>query len=313
MGLYPKALEAVLAGLPWGPNSNAYIVDPVNGDDDNDGKRWSKPLKTVAAAEALCTANQNDVVVFVGGPTADALTAPIAWDKDYTHLVGLSSDLPGLGQRCRLTGSATADLTELMTISGNGCIFRNLQFYNGADAEADSGAVILTGDRCEFTNVMFSGINNEAVVGVRAGAFSLKLSAAVENYFRRCAIGSDTIVRAAANAELVMLSGSSKNTFEDCMFMSASSTAGKFMVSIDQTSTPTGLNYWKRCLFYNNSTNWVQALDNAFEVAGSQTHYLVLHDCQAVGITGWADVVAHLYCDGPAPDAGFGISTQPTT
>ena len=46
MGLYPKAITEYLAlqGIPRGPNSNIYLVDPANGDDDNRGNNVQRPL-----------------------------------------------------------------------------------------------------------------------------------------------------------------------------------------------------------------------------------------------------------------------------
>jgi len=312
MGLYPKELKAVLAGVPWGPNSNAYIVDVENGDDANSGLSWGKSLATIEAAYDLCEDNQNDVIVVVAGNSAHALAAEITWSKDFVHMIGLSANLPGVGQRARITASATVDAVQLITVSGQGNIFRNLQIANEADAAADSGAVVVTGNRNEFTNVFFHGILNAATVGIRAGAFSLKLTGAHENLFDNCTIGADTTVRASTGADLVIQTGSSKNTFRDCYLMSASETAGHNAVSFVTSTTPMGLTVFKNCLFYNNSVNWGQAITDVFGITGAQaTYYIVLMGCLAVGYTGWSDVLTHVYSADPAPDTGFGIATSP--
>jgi hypothetical protein len=67
MGLYPTILKPSDFGLPQGPYSNVYVVDPANGDDDNRGTSFEKPLLTLAAAYAKCVTNQNDCVAIVGG------------------------------------------------------------------------------------------------------------------------------------------------------------------------------------------------------------------------------------------------------
>lgn len=312
MALFPKNVNEflVLQGIPRGPLSNVYVVDPVNGDDDNVGTNFKQPLLTVAAAFAKCTADQHDAVVMVSGDTADALTSAINWNKDYTHLIGLSSDLPGLGQRCRITGSASADLTNLVTFAGNGCIVKNIQFYNGADADADNTAVTITGDRCHFKNCFFVGMQH-TTPAARAGSSSCSMSGASENYFEDCTFGADTILRAAANSELVMAT-SSKNTFRRCRFMSMSETATKHLVSIDRTGA--GINFFEDCLFYNLSVNWAAPIDNAFTMIGTNnTHYVDLSHCRLVGVDGWSDVVDHIYLSDPAPNAGAGVATQPTT
>lgn len=312
MGLFPRALTEYLSlvGIPRAKGSKIFIVDTELGSDSNPGTTFDAPLKSVAAALALCTADKNDVVLMVARDTADNPAAAINWNKDYTHLVGMSADLPGLGQRCRIVGTAAADLTQVITFAGNGCIVKNVQIYNGADADVDSGAAIVTGDRCHFKNVFFAGMGH-ATPGARAGSWSLKLTGAAENFFEDCTIGLDTILRAAANAELVMAT-SSKNLFRRCRFMSYSETAGKFMVNLDTAAA--GLNSWEDCLFYSQSVNWAAPIDNAFKIAGAgATHYVDLCRCRLVGIDGWADVVTRVYTSDPAPNAGAGVPTNPTT
>jgi len=314
MGLYPRATDGFELGLPVGVNSNVFYVDTTNGDDDYAGTSPLKAMKTVTAAYNRCTADQNDAVVIMGGDASDTLTASLTWSKDFTHLIGLTSNLPGVGQRARVNGGSATDLAQIMTISGTGCIFRNIQFYNGADAAVDSGAIVLTANRCEFKNVFFSGINNAATVGIRAGAFSLKMTGAHENYFEDCTIGSDTCVRAAANAELILEAASGKNTFNRCNFMSAASTAGKFLVSMDIPISGCGLNSFKECLFYNNSTNWATEVANAFSIIGAGgTYYVDLYRNRLVGVTAWSTVVTHMYSGDPVPDVGFGVAVQPTS
>ncbi|MBM3122833.1 MAG: hypothetical protein FJZ97_11725, partial [Chloroflexi bacterium] len=198
MGLFPRQVEAVLAGMPWGPNSNAYIVDPQVGSDSNDGLRWQRPLKTLAAAFAKCTTNQNDVVLLVGGPTALNPTEAVVWNKDYTHLVGLSAPI-AMGQRCRIVNHADNDLAVLFTLSGNGCIVKNVQFFDGKDKDEDASALVVSGSRNYFENVFVAGIGH-ATTANRAGSKSLTVSGS-ENRFVNCTVGLDTIRRTAATNE----------------------------------------------------------------------------------------------------------------
>jgi len=68
------------------------------------------------------------------------------------------------------------------------------------------------------------------------------------------------------------------------------------------------------CLFRNFSANWAQALDNAISDTVATTHYVILRgQNQLVGITGWGDTVTRFYLAAPVPNAGAGVSTQPTT
>lgn len=303
----------VLSGIPRGPKSKVYFVDPVNGSALNTGTSWQSPLAGLEAAYALTVGDQHDVIVLLAGDTGNALTAAITWSKDHTHLIGLSGDLPGMGQRCRITGSAASDLTVLMTVSGSGCIFKNLQFFQGGDAATALGCVLVSGNRNYFQNVFFAG-GGHATPAADAGMYSLTVSGS-ENYFETCTIGLDTVVRAAANSELI-ISGV-RNEFHACRVISSSVTSGKFLVKLDNTAGDLRYTYFSgECLFYNHSESWASGAANVVDMptAGS-THYLILGPmCFLVGVgLGWADTVTHVYSAGAAPNAGFGIATNPTT
>jgi hypothetical protein len=308
----------LMYGIPFGPNSRAFFVDPANGLSTNDGLSLEAPLDSVATAYAKTTSGNNDAVIFIGGATGDTLTETLVWANSYTHLIGISSGLPGLGQRCSITGGATTDITEVMTISGSGCVFRNLQISNWADANADSGAATVSGSRNEFTNVFFAGMGH-ATPAARAGAYSLKVSGS-ENFFQRCTIGLDTIIRAAANAELHVSGG--RNKFWQCELRSQSVTAGKFLVKIDNSGDDLRDTEFRDCYFFNHSANWAGGIDNIFDMpAAGNTHWVALvGNNTPVGLNnaanatmGWGNVVTHIYSAAPAPNAGFGISVNPTT
>jgi len=300
MGLYPKALEAVMAGLPWGPYSNAYIVDPINGDDDNDGKRWSKPLLTLEAAEDLCTTNQNDVVFIVGGPTALNPAVAIAWDKDYTHLVGLTGNLPGTGQRARIVATAAEAHTPVMTIAGDGCIFRNLQFNNEKAAGAASGSVIVTGLRNHFENVFF--MNPSAT---DAASYALKVAGA-ENAFVRCSIGQATNARGAASYGLWICSPANTLKFIKCEFRSwcgAAGTHALVYIDADNAGECFGAQF-EDCLFenVNGGADLAVAIDD--NCATTDHRILLRGQCDVVGCTAVADPLTYVY----AHDADDAVS-----
>jgi hypothetical protein len=279
----------VLTGIPRGPKSRIFFVDPVNGSNNNTGTSWLAPLATLTAAYALCVDAQHDVVVMLSGATADNPAAAITWSKNYTHLIGLSSNLPGVG---------------------SGCIIRNIQFYNGKDANSASYCVDVTGSRNEFKNCFFAGMAH-ATPAALAASYSLKV-AGDENLFDDCAIGLDTIVRAQSNCELYLASGAARNVFRHCRFLSYSETAAKVLVLAEE-----GIDRWNEfdeCIFQNFSVNWAQPLNNAFSVTASSTHQIILRGLnQLVGVTGWADTVTHIYSAAPVSNAGFGVTVSPTT
>ena len=306
---------SAMVNLPRGPYSNIYVVDPQNGSDSNAGTSFEKPLLTLKAAYDKCTANQNDIILLVGGPTGNALAEALDWSKSYTHLIGLSADIPGVGQRARVTGSDALDLDSLVTVSGNGCIFKNVQFFNGGDADEDSGAVIVTGARNYFENCFFAGMAH-ATPSARAGAFSLKINGGEENFFKRCSIGLQTIIRSAANAELVLDGNCYRNKFVECEFLSWSVTAGKLLVKFAATAVP-WVTQFENCLFENLDMSAGGAdgasIDNAIGDSSTAKHQIVLRSgVQFVGCTGVADTVTNIFGAQPVPNAGYGLSVNPT-
>ena len=82
------------AGIPVGKYSDVFFFDPVNGNNAANGKTPQTALKTLTMAFSRCTGDQNDVVVMINGDTADNPAAAINWNKDFTHLIGVSA-------RCR--------------------------------------------------------------------------------------------------------------------------------------------------------------------------------------------------------------------
>lgn len=225
MGLFPRNLNEYVAGmgLPRGPKSKVFLYDPVNGSDSNPGTSWEAPLKTLEAAEDLCTANQHDVVLALAGATADNPSAAIAWDKSYTHLIGVGSELPGLGQRSRVVMKAVTAVTPVITFSGNGCIVKNMQFNQEKATGAASGVAIVTGQRCYFENVFFM-----VPTSATAASYSLKISGG-ENAFKRCTFGQHTLVRSAATRNVWLHKGDGdchRNKFIDCEFLAWASGGG---------------------------------------------------------------------------------------
>lgn len=301
------------AGVP--PGGDVYFLDPAHGSDGFDGTAPDRAFATLETAYAALTADQNDVLFFIGGATAATPATAITWSKSYTHFIGMSSNLPGMGQRCRVVNSATYDLAVLFTLSGNGCTFRNLQFFDGKDSAADGACLLVSGGRNSFDNVFVAGMGDATASGpaTRAGSYSLKVTGA-ENTFTNCTVGLDTVVRSAANSELIVTNV--RNRFVHCDIRSNSVTAGKFLVAIDNSGGDLRDTQFDDCLFFNYTTNWATGITNVFSMpAGGSTHYVILRgNCQIVGVgTGWADNLTHIYGAGPVPNAGYGISINPTT
>jgi hypothetical protein len=302
--IYQFGGAPVSSGIPFGPKANYFFVDPASGSDGNSGQSLDNALATVQAAYELTTSGQHDTVFLIAGATASAIAASIAWAKDYVHLIGVGCELPGVGQRARITGSSTVDATSLINVTGSGCIFRNLQLFNGGDANAISAAAIVAGSRNHFQNVFFAGMGH-ATPAANANGYSL-LVLGHENCFDACTIGLDTIKR-TTNRQL-KVSGA-RNTFRNCHINSYCETSNSFMVQIDSSVDDMRWNRFVDCLFYNYRENWGTAITDCFDMpAGGYTHDVILQgNCMMYGCTGWADTTTHLIHMLAAPASGGGV------
>lgn len=269
---------------------------------------------SLLTAYTMTTSGQNDTVYFAGGATAYNPSAAFTWANNYTHLIGLSADLPGMGQRCRIVNTSANDLATLFTVSGSGNVFRNLQFFDGKDSAADGQNVLVSGSRNLFENCFFAGMGDATASGPfsRAGSYSLKVTGA-ENYFYKCTIGLDTVDRTAANSELIV--AGQRNTFDQCIFLCSSTTAGKFLVKVDNSSADLRWTLFRDCVFIVYTSNWAAGINNAFSLpASGNTFWVLLQQCQLYGTSiGWADNVTHLLTADAAPNAGAGIAVAVTT
>ena len=288
-----------------------FFVDVANGTAGANAKTPATATNSILTAYGYCTSGNNDVVVLIGSGSAWAPAATLTWAKSYTHLVGGAVPLPGMGNRCRIEASASDDITPVLTVSGSGCLFSNLKINNMHNAAADSGCILVSGSRNMFVDCEIFGMGS-TTAGARAGSYSVSVTGA-ENHFLRTTIGCDTVLRAAANSELILWGSGPRNSFTDCTFRSNSATAGKFMVKVDVNSGDLRSAIFKDCLFYNYCENHTAALTDAFTISGSRTHDVVLQGNNVlVGISGWANNADYVTAAGPAPDAGYGVDLKLT-
>jgi hypothetical protein len=293
-----------------------YYCDPTFGVAGNDGLTPATAVPSLDTAYGFLRDGYNDGVVFIGGATSykPSTAGGIVWSKSFAHLVGATNGLPGMGQRARVVNDAANDLSVLFTLSGSGCMVANMQFFDGKNSAADGACVLVSGSRNHFLNVFVAGMGDATASGPqsRAGSYSLKVSGS-ENCFTNCTIGLDTIERTAANSELIV--SGVRNRFLGCDFRCHSTTAGKFLVKVDNAGGDLRDTIFDSCLFFDYSSNWVTGINNAFSLpAGGSTFWVILKNCSLVGTTvGWADNVTHLFTADPAPNAGAGVAVAVTT
>lgn len=119
--VYTMGGVPLLAGIPFGPTSKVFFVAPGTGSDGNKGTSVKKPLKTLAKAHSLMTANSNDVCFLIAqsntaADTTDYQAATLTWSKDLCHLIGVGAPSQ-FSQRARIAQTSTATAVSPSSIS----------------------------------------------------------------------------------------------------------------------------------------------------------------------------------------------------
>lgn len=279
--LIDSTLASAASMIP--PGGTWYFVDATNGADTNTGTTWTAPLKTITAAYAKTTTGKNDVICVLAAAAGTAELAAITWSKNLTHLIGLGAPT-GIALRTRILCSAT-DLSPFFTLSGYGCIFSNVMFWQGQDDVHSLINVSVTGNRNYFNRVHFAG-GGHATQAIDGGA-SVNLAGS-ENMFTRCTFGVDTVAAGTGMANLLFDTGAARNTFEDCVFQLYAGHAGAKHVEVVDNAGLDRWNIFKRCLFINSCRTYT--LTEVFTVPASMTsvtNYIILNDCFCLGAADW--------------------------
>ena len=289
-----------VSGLP--PfTGNYFWVDETNGSDGNTGGP-TDAFGTLTQALAKCTAGNSDVVFMTGSVH---VTATVAWSKNKTHLIGLSP--PSQNSRARIaianTASTTA-VTPLVNVTASGCIFQNIECFNGVNANSAQVGWLEAGGQNYYQNCNFIGTGH-LTAAAHAGNRALSL-ASDENLFKECTVGGDTILRATGNnATMDTLVnptsglGAARNIFRDCAFQAWTSNTADLHVLVAAGTIDRYL-LFHRCTFLNaiNSTGATMAV--AFTVNASAGGSVLLQECASVGSTVYA-TTGPIYVQGSVP------------
>jgi hypothetical protein len=240
-------------------------------------------MKSIIAAEDKCVTGKHDGVFMLGSATADTITSALTWDKNYTHLIGLCPPtMYGIRNRILSTGAA---LSPLVTISGNGCVFQNFMISHEGTVSSAAAAIACTvsGSRNYFGNVTFRQVGALTVLETTKRDIKLNSSDG-ENYFYKCTFGSDSYDGSADaanyNMEFTAAAQSARNVFDECLWLGSGSVGAGFFIA--GASATTSLTWFKRCMFYNNDLGSMDAMAQAFSIAGGNGHF-VMQDCLVHG------------------------------
>lgn len=293
--LAPSTLATIqrLSSMVLPTQGNIWWVRPRTGNDNNSGQSSVDAFQTLAAALNAAVANQNDIVFLASENNTASLTtayqtSTLNWNKDSVHLIGVN-DAPMIGQRSRVAlQSAYATASNLFTLSANGCLVSNIEFFEGVASVLPTGCFKLTGQRNHILNCQISGMGNAA--NDIAAAYSLSLTGASENLIEECYIGLDTVtLGAAANSQILCASAAVRNILRRCMVVTYTNHATNNNFLRAATGS---LDRWLRfedCIFMNPidaaSTNLTQAFIVASDAGG--TVLLTGPGTGFVGATDW--------------------------
>lgn len=271
-------------------NGTWYFVDPAHGSDGNEGTNAQSPFATLTRAFNLCVSGRNDVIVLYGDGTSNGtarLSSTLNWNKNATHLIGVTAPVPQFG-RARISTTSTATVfSPLVNVTASGCNFYNLSTFYGFSNASTQICWVEAGERNYYANVHFGGMAN-ATAAAQAGSRSLTVGATGkgENVFQSCTIGLDTVSRTAANYNLEFLGGSPRNKFIDCQFpafVSGSGASGGFIkagsTSIDRDNT------FIDCRFLNQTKSSSTAFTQGMSVAADAGGMLFLDQSWVWGAT----------------------------
>ena len=307
-GVPVGAQDLLMAGGKW------YFCDPTHGTSGGDALTPETANSSLLVCYNKTRSGYNDGVFFIGGATAYNPAAAFTWSNTYCHLIGITP-VAGLGSRCRIVNTTANDLAQpFFTLSGTGCRFYGIKFSDEKDADADSGALLVSGNYCKLVGCQVSGMAG-AASAARAGSYSMKVTGG-EVQVEDCYIGLDTVARTAASSELIV-AGVRFRAKDTTIATQAAAAAANFLVKIDNSAADLrDVVFSGECRFSSYNPNWAAATTNAITIpaAGNTVLVDIGPNCRLLGVSmTWADNLTHVYMAGPAPNAGFGIPTNPTS
>jgi len=269
-----------VGGIPL--TGNWWFVNETTGSDGNQGTADS-PLATLARAQTLATANQNDVVCFEG---TIHTAATITWAKNQVHLLGMSAPTQN-GKRVRISTTGTTGFSPMVSVTASGCWFSNFETFFGI---ADNAAIINwsdTGGRNCYDNVEFLGFGSSNTAALTtARAFVLNTNTG-ETTWRNCYFGTDTVARTAANYTLEIAGAAPRLTMIGCKFAAYLTGSGASASHLLIGSA--GIDRWldiKDCIFAADTLSGGSvAMTQAFNISGSAGGYVLAKDCWFFGAT----------------------------
>lgn len=297
---------------------------------ENNGVPDSKIYHKVSTALAVCTTNQNDVVLVT--PGAHVETAEVDWSLSSTHLVGLGRP-PGFSDYtmagCHMY-STTTSVANALHVTGNNCQFINVGITNAGNNAACLYGLKLAGYGNTFRGCSMMGIMAANQISTAAAASVLIASLSSDYLFEDCVIGQNCWgARTTANQGQVYYGGTTESglgagngpqngLWRRCTFLSQGTTTTVPMIYTAPGGTEAMDRYhmFEDCLFANYSGSDA-AISAVFSDGCLTWHNIILRRCTAVGYDEWQknDLGTHpgyISADMPITGLAGGHARMPT-
>ena len=253
-------------------------------------------FRTIEAAYAAVTTNQNDVIVL--SPDSHALTATLTIAKNKVHFIG--GDVSGrhFGHRAKISyaNGIAETLKAAVIVTGDGCSFQGIKFINNNTDAQVLWAVSDEGEYNIYKNCSFENWGQNAVSV--AGEVNLASDCVT---FKDCTFGSTSVQIAGTLHPCVNITSITDGYFENCLFYrNAGATTNIFVYGTGAEIVTRSL-ILKQCTFFNpiNALTMAAAVHFATDLTSG---VVLLDNCTSGGdITLLRTAAKHIYIAGPVP------------
>lgn len=307
-------IEVIDTNGNFRPNSvfgNTFFVDYRNGADTNNGKTKAKAFKTLSAAYAACTTNNNDVI-YIDGDSTVVETEMITWAKNRITVIGVGgAGHYGRGAKVSIGVTTAATDIALMQVTGVRNTFRGIKFISdntvaeGLYTIAEGGEYT-TYEGCEF----YKSTDLDETV---AAEF---LHNGDSTQFYNCTFGStaniiaDDKIRPNVLFSATLTGKKCRDTyFENCLFWSKAGGTEHVACYGANATDIERMALFKDCTFFNNPLSAATPA-HAVGFGAAQTEgAVILKNCTSVDHTVMAQAAVGIYVDGAVPTfATSGVS-----
>jgi hypothetical protein len=178
----------------------------------------------------------------------------------------------------------TSYMSQIITVSGANNRFFNVHIGNFSSHALSLGGLKITGPRNFGAGVHVVGAGH-ATPGAVATASSLLLDGAEEPTFVNSVFGTDSVLKAAANGEIVVDGGCWRPRFYGCEVLSYSATAGKGAIKFVDAAALSGYLLLRGCSLMNWNENALDKVDAAVIGTKPTSGEVAVDNCGFFGFT----------------------------